>query len=307
MPRKRPPSKVELDYRRERKRIQNFIRRAQKRGYTFVEPKTGEFFEMPAIPKKITEASVRRLKKFTPQYLYSKSVKATDTGEYEPGLVARKRERSEQAKKSAATMRRRRERIARYQPLDEIRKEAEKRARREREEREFEQRQREAFEQGVRDERERQRQIEEQRDRERREQLRRELEEYGLLDEGAPDQPSIMDSFTGQELPELPNRDTLIIDRTREAWSQYSSGQQYGTIVGWLNNLIASEGEEFAADVLEMAESAGVVPEGYEFYNGDAAEKYINELISFVGQKGIGTYGMTADQMEALGMLDEFL
>ena len=277
MPRKRPPTKVELDYRRERKRIQNFIRRAQNRGYIFGDPKTGNMFELPAIPKKITEASVRRLKKLTPDYLYGKSIRVDfETGEYEAGLAARKHERSQAAKRSAETMRRKRKRIHDYQPLEEIKLEAERRARRERERAEQERREREAFEQGMREERE-----------------KHWRDFYDV--EPSPD------------LPELPNRDTLIIDRTREAWSQYSSGEQYGTIVGWLNNLIAAQGEEFAADVLEMAESAGVVPEGYEFYNGEAAERYINELISFVSQKGVSTFGMTADQMEALGLLDEFL
>lgn len=263
MPRKRPPTKVELDYRRERKRIQNFIRRAQKRGYIFADPKTGNMFELPAIPKKITEASVRRLKKYTPDYLYGKSIRVdAKTGDYEAGPTARKRERSQSAKRSAQTVRRNRER-------------------KEREREEQERREREAFERGVREERERQRRIEEQQERERERQRRVEEQEQEYI-----------------------HADRAILDRTRLEWAKYAHAPEYPRIVIWLNTLIEVRGEAFACDVLAMAESAGVVPGALEFYVEEMADRYIDEMISFVSQRGVDTYGMTADQMEDLGLIN---
>lgn len=53
-------------YRRERQRIQRQINRMTNRGYDVPEL-------LPKIPKKITEASVRRLKKLTTEKLYKES------------------------------------------------------------------------------------------------------------------------------------------------------------------------------------------------------------------------------------------
>lgn len=59
-------SDVKQAYRKERQRIQRQINRMTKRGYDV--PKL-----LPKIPKKITEASVRRLKKLTTEKLYKES------------------------------------------------------------------------------------------------------------------------------------------------------------------------------------------------------------------------------------------
>lgn len=60
------PSDVKQAYRKERQRIQRQINRMTKRGYDVPEL-------LPKIPKKITEASVRRLKKITTEKLYKES------------------------------------------------------------------------------------------------------------------------------------------------------------------------------------------------------------------------------------------
>lgn len=59
-------SDVKQAYRRERQRIQRQINRMTNRGYDVPEL-------LPKIPKKITEASVRRLKKITTEKLYKES------------------------------------------------------------------------------------------------------------------------------------------------------------------------------------------------------------------------------------------
>ena len=58
---------TQLAYRRERQRIQRQINRMTNRAYDVPEL-------LPKIPKKITEASVRRLKKITTEKLYKESI-----------------------------------------------------------------------------------------------------------------------------------------------------------------------------------------------------------------------------------------
>lgn len=90
---------VRAEYRRQRSRLSRFFKRASERGYIW------EKSFIPDIPKVVTEASVRRLKKLTPEILYKKSYKTADyeSGELIPGEKARKLERKESAKKSAET------------------------------------------------------------------------------------------------------------------------------------------------------------------------------------------------------------
>lgn len=58
-------SSLKADYRRERRRIQSYL--SKRRGKGFFSD-----FQLPAIPKKITEGSVRRLKKITAKKLREK-------------------------------------------------------------------------------------------------------------------------------------------------------------------------------------------------------------------------------------------
>lgn len=97
-------------YKKERKRIQNFMRKAEKRGYQFN-------YELPAIPKKITKSSVSKLKKITPKYLYSKSVYGGEAtyGEIVSGTKGKQEERKASAKKSAETRKRREQQRKDYQ------------------------------------------------------------------------------------------------------------------------------------------------------------------------------------------------
>lgn len=86
------------EYEKEIKRIKRFIKRAEKRGYSFN-------FKEPQPPKRFRKESVEKLKKITPEKLYAS---ASYRGLYSDfrelsGLEARKRERSASAKKGAET------------------------------------------------------------------------------------------------------------------------------------------------------------------------------------------------------------
>ena len=101
--RKKTQTPVQKEYYKQRKRIQNFISRAKKRGYVFEEN------ILPNVPKKITQASVNRLKNLTAKELYKKGwyVQPT-TGEAVEGLRGRFYERQKAAEKAKQT---RKERI----------------------------------------------------------------------------------------------------------------------------------------------------------------------------------------------------
>lgn len=103
MAKKKKPTQLQLDYKKQVKRLKQAIRRAEKRGYVIPDN------IIPQQPKRVTRKAVERLKNITTNDIYAKSEKIDfDTGELIPGEVARKAERSEAAKKAARTRREKR-------------------------------------------------------------------------------------------------------------------------------------------------------------------------------------------------------
>lgn len=86
-------------YAKERNRVKSFVRRAEKRGYRFSES------VIPSIPKRKTEASIRKLKKLTKEVLYEKATYGGEAthGEIVSGKEGLKLERQLRAKKSSET------------------------------------------------------------------------------------------------------------------------------------------------------------------------------------------------------------
>lgn len=98
MANKKKQTEAEKLYAKQLKRINQFIRRARKRGFVFEED------VIPQKPKKVTKASVRKLEKLTPEKLYKKSLYLEEsTGEIEEAQKRRKEERKQSAKKAAKT------------------------------------------------------------------------------------------------------------------------------------------------------------------------------------------------------------
>lgn len=96
---------LKKEYYKNRTRIQRFVRSVEKRGYTFEEN------ILPKIPKRITEGSIRRLAKITPDYLYRKSTYTTPTGNTVIGRAGRNIEREEAGKKGAITRARKKQEL----------------------------------------------------------------------------------------------------------------------------------------------------------------------------------------------------
>lgn len=98
-------SEAQLELERQAKqhirRIKRFIRSAEARGYTFPDS------VVPKLPKRVTEATIRRLDKIRPATLYKKAVYTSPEGVKVSGTKRRSEERSEQAKKGAETRRQR--------------------------------------------------------------------------------------------------------------------------------------------------------------------------------------------------------
>lgn len=92
-------SKLQTEYRKQRRRIQNLIASYRRKGYDVQ-------FELPAIPKRITQASVRRLAKITPKTVQEKTYGIDyETGEqisYYRGQSQRRllKQKERQAKKT---------------------------------------------------------------------------------------------------------------------------------------------------------------------------------------------------------------
>lgn len=86
-------------YAKQVKRIKQFIRRAEKRGYQFSEN------VLPKRPKRITQASIRKLALLTPEKLYQKAVYGGEAtaGEIVKGTEGIKLERKVSAQKAAQT------------------------------------------------------------------------------------------------------------------------------------------------------------------------------------------------------------
>lgn len=102
MAKKRKQTEAEKLYAKQLKRIKQFIRRAEKRGYVFKED------IIPQKPKKVTKASVRKLEKLTPEKLYKKSLYVEEsTGEIKEAQKRLKEERKQRAIKAAKTRKQR--------------------------------------------------------------------------------------------------------------------------------------------------------------------------------------------------------
>lgn len=86
-------------YAKERKRLKSFVKRAEKRGYSFPDTL------IPSIPKRKTEASIRKLKKLTKDVLYSKATYGGEAtfGEIVSGKEGLNLERKLRAKRASET------------------------------------------------------------------------------------------------------------------------------------------------------------------------------------------------------------
>ena len=85
-------------WKKELKRLQQFIRKAKKRGYTFPVD------VIPETPKRITKKQLSKIKGINPQTLYSQAeFYNPDTGETLSGLEGRTFERKRSAKKAQLT------------------------------------------------------------------------------------------------------------------------------------------------------------------------------------------------------------
>lgn len=97
-------------YAKERKRIKSFLSRASKRGYQFPED------ILPAIPKRKTEASIRKLERLTKNVLYEKAIYGgpASYGEIVSGKEGLKLESQLRAKRAAETRKEKKEAERRF-------------------------------------------------------------------------------------------------------------------------------------------------------------------------------------------------
>lgn len=115
MAKRKKQTPAERVYTKERRRIQRQINRLSKRGYDVPENL------LPPRPKRITEASVRRLQKITTLKIYERSRFIDfESGEILSGTEGRKLERQAAARRSAETHRIRRESQRKVRPPETL-------------------------------------------------------------------------------------------------------------------------------------------------------------------------------------------
>ena len=79
---------------KERRRIQQFVNRATKKGYSFPEN------VIPSIPKTVSEKTLERFKNITPEKLYAKSIYTSPEGVKIRGSSKRKKDITAQRKRA---------------------------------------------------------------------------------------------------------------------------------------------------------------------------------------------------------------
>ena len=82
------------EWEKELKRIKQFIRRAEKRGFSFDVP-------IPERPKAVRKSHIKALKELTPSKLYARATYITPEGETISGYKGRQQERARAAAKGA--------------------------------------------------------------------------------------------------------------------------------------------------------------------------------------------------------------
>ena len=98
---RRKLTKNQIEYNKQVRRIKNFIKRAEKRGYEFNED------ILPKTPKRITKQAIKRLENLKPNQLYAKAeFLDTSTGEMLKGTQGRKLERQRASEKAKQTRQR---------------------------------------------------------------------------------------------------------------------------------------------------------------------------------------------------------
>ena len=88
---------LEVDVKRERRRIQQIVRRLERKGYSFSKS------IVPTLPKNITEATLRKYKGIDINYIYKQSVYVSPEGTIVSGLERRAEERHERSQKASET------------------------------------------------------------------------------------------------------------------------------------------------------------------------------------------------------------
>ena len=98
---RRKLTKNQIEYNKQVRRIKNFIKRAEKRGYEFNED------ILPKTPKRITKQAIKRLENLKPKQLYAKAeFLDTSTGEMLKGTKGRQLERKRASEKAKQTRQR---------------------------------------------------------------------------------------------------------------------------------------------------------------------------------------------------------
>ena len=102
---KKPKTALQIAFQKQRRRIQQFVRRAEKRGYQFPEN------VVPQMPKRVTKKALERITNLKPEKLYRKAKYGGEAtyGEIVSGTKGRQAERRQATERAKETRKLRQE------------------------------------------------------------------------------------------------------------------------------------------------------------------------------------------------------
>ena len=248
----------EQEYKKELRRIKQFIRRASKRGFFWDKS------PIPNQPKKITSKSVERLRKITPDVLYKKGEYVVqETGELIPATKGRKIERKRSTEKAIET------RKANKINVKKIDKAKEK-------------------------------DVYSPKDKKKHERSEVKVTKPKKPIPGANDVV-----YSPDDEPEYDTDDTyypnfidIVLSNFRTQLSQFPNSEGAPLLLSWLDTLIADNGREAVAQMLQDGAEQGLLITWETVYKSVNTKTYMTEMMNYLPDQGEIYKDQIMDMME---------
>lgn len=243
---------IQREYAKQVKRIKQFVTRAEKRGYVFSEN------VLPDKPKKITQGSVNRLAKLTPEKLYSKAEYGGEAtqGEIVSGLQGRKAERKYSRQKAQQTRTKEYRKAERHKRAEERKK--------------------------IRDEKWAKMLLE------------KEAKKRDLPTQTKPiktrDRIPTTEEPSSFVPPENVSTDVSFFDRTvisgfKENVSQYNEHAS-SLLLAWLDKILADNDEHDVAIMLQQGAESGLIVSWQVVYDDLKLHNYMSAMLNYLPEAG---------------------
>ena len=241
----------EQEYKKELRRIKQFIRRASKRGFFW------EKSPIPNQPKKITSKSVERLRKITPDVLYKKGEYVIkETGELITAIKGRKLERKSAVEKAKET------RKAKHAKEKKLSKDIGKK---------------ETVPKSKKD---------------RKTKTKQKPNDTPIY---SPDDD---EAEYASDDTYYPNFIDIVLSNFRTQLSQFPNAEGTPLLLSWLDTLIADNGREAVAQMLQEGAEQGLLITWETVYKSVNTKTYMTEMMNYLPDQGKFYTNQIMDMME---------